>query len=118
MTQRAVRKIIFQSALTAALLVVGIAAFFVHRERETLARLAHPETVPSGTLVYSRWLDMSPRVPCSLERLTKWLEVLQYRRVEGRPTQPGEYSSGLFSLDVFTHPFSYPDGDYPAQLLT
>ncbi len=88
----------------------------IHNEHETLSRLLHPETGPMSTDVYSRWLDLKTNEPCSQDRLIAWLLRLGYRRLSDQPTQPGEYRAGASSLTVFTRPFRYPDGDYPAQL--
>src|SRR5882724_11147968 len=101
MTRRAFRKLVLRSAAGAALLLVGISAFFVHREHATLARLVHPETVPMGTVVYSEWMELNSSASCSFDRVMKWLEMLDYHSVNGRPTRPGEFSRSFFSLYVF-----------------
>src|ERR1051326_4978813 len=100
-----------------AFALVLLSGYFIHKEHETLSRLAHPELIPSGTDVYSRWLDLKVSEPPSRERILRWLDMVGYHAPPSEPAQPGEYHAGGSVVTVFARSFRYPDRDEPAQLL-
>ncbi len=99
------------------LILVLSCVILIHKEQETLSRLLNPGAGPSVTEVYSRWLDLSTQAPCTTERVVGWLRLLGYQVVRDRLVSPGQYIAGPSMVSVFTRPFQYPDGAYPAQLL-
>src|ERR1700687_5302852 len=104
-------------SLATAIILALISGYLIHKEHDTLSRLVHPETSRTSTYIFSRWMELQTRDPCSLNRTVGWLEMLGYRRVQHGPAQPGDYSAGPSSLTVFVRPFQYPDKEDPAQLL-
>ena len=46
---------------------VGICAFLIYKERETLSRLGNPGQNAQAALVYTRWLELTPQTGVSRE---------------------------------------------------
>jgi penicillin-binding protein 1B len=102
--------------VTLALLLT--CASLIFRQRQTVWDLIHhPAATQTGTLVYSRWVDLLPGNPMTLQYLRAFLETLGYQAVDGAPGAAGQYAVRGSEIDVYTRPFQYPDQSLPAQRL-
>src|SRR5450631_1336770 len=110
-------RVLFQLVVGVGLILTVSSAYLIHKEHETLSRLLNPGENQRTTEVNSRWLDLKTNDPPSWDRVVAWLGMLGYQSVSGVPTQIGQYHAASSVLTVFSHPFHYPDKDFPAQLL-
>jgi len=97
------------------LLRLGLAVALVLAGLLTLAfidgnwRFAHMEAAAPAR-VYSAPFVLAEDVPIAREDLQERLSRLGYRRVEGHPATPGEYSVRFRATEIYLNPFEYPWG--------
>ncbi len=103
--------------MVAAIVFVLTAAWFVYKERATLAWHVQGEAAARPTVIYSRWLDLKGDESLSQERIIAWLDLLGYKRTPSPPHSSGEYFSEGSRIILFTQFFHYPDKDLPVQLI-
>ncbi|PSW21916.1 penicillin-binding protein 1B [Photobacterium sanctipauli] len=62
------------------------------------------------SVVYARELTLQPGAVIRYEDLINELEVLKYRKVEGKPTKAGEYTTSRLKVEFIRRPFEFRDG--------
>jgi len=98
---------------------VGLAVALVLAGLLTLAcidanwRFAHLEAA-APVRVFSAPFVLTDRVAVAKEDLQERLSRLGYRKVEGHPATPGEYSWRFRALEVYLNAFEYPTGKVEA----
>jgi penicillin-binding protein 1B len=93
-------------ALAAAVVLAGLltVAFI-----DANIRFAHLEAAAPAR-VYSAPFVLADGVTLSRDDLAERLGRLGYRRVEGRPKTPGEYSTRFRTWEIYLNAFDYPEG--------
>ena len=98
---------------TRILLRIGLALALVLAGLLTLAfidgnwRFAHMEAAAPAR-VFSAPFVLADDVAVNREDLQERLSRLGYRRVEGHPATPGEYSVRFRATEIYLNPFEYP----------
>lgn len=104
--------------IAAGLLGIGAASVFLFRHGQTtLSGLVSRATVPSTTVIYSRWRNLRIGEVLTPEYAVRWLQLTGYEEVKGVPEKPGQYCYFYPTLTVFTRDFVYPDKSLPARLV-
>jgi len=102
------------------LLRAGLAVALVLAGLLTLAsidanwRFAHLEAAAPAR-VFSAPFVLSDRVAVVREDLFERLARLGYRKIDGHPSMPGEYSVRFRALEIFLNAFNYPTGRVEAM---
>jgi penicillin-binding protein 1B len=100
---------------TRILLRIGLALALVLAGLLTLAfidgnwRFAHMEAAAPAR-VFSAPFVMAEDVAIDRDNLQERLDRLGYRKVEGHPATPGEYSVRFRSTEIYLNAFEYPSG--------
>ena len=89
----------------------------IYRGHEKIEALLHPSSLMPPTDVYSRWLDL--KTPgLTRDYILAWLQALGYKNTgAAAPAAVEQFSVSDSDLTVYLPPFSYPDKDFPLQLL-
>jgi penicillin-binding protein 1B len=99
-------RLLLRLALAAALVVAGgltVACI------DANWRFAHLEAAAPAR-VYSAPFVLKDGVAISRDDLSERLVRLGYRKVEGHPTTPGEFSTRFRSFEIYLNSFEYPEG--------
>jgi penicillin-binding protein 1B len=101
----------FYVALAAAVLLAGLLSVaFV----DANWRFAHLEAAAPAR-IFSASYPLQEGRGLAREDLFERLARLGYRRVEGHPTIPGEYSQRFRALEIYLNAFDYPEGRSEAR---
>src|SRR2546428_175296 len=104
------------------LLRLGLAVALVLAGLLTLAcidanwRFAHLEAAAPAR-VFSAPFVLADGVAVARDDLQERLARLGYRRIDGHPSTPGEYSVRFRALEIFLNAFDYPSGKVEAALM-
>jgi len=104
------------------LLRAGLAVALVLAGLLTLAcidanwRFAHLEAAAPAR-VFSAPFVLADGVAVARDDLQERLARLGYRKIDGHPSTPGEYSVRFRALEIFLNAFDYPSGKVEAALL-